>query len=43
MSSNDAPSLSCTANVATNRLIGALAGTVLALGVLFGGTGWGLE
>ncbi|XP_026768415.1 disintegrin and metalloproteinase domain-containing protein 23 isoform X2 [Pangasianodon hypophthalmus] len=31
------------ANVATNRLIGALAGTVLALGVLFGGTGWGLE
>ncbi|XP_078716802.1 disintegrin and metalloproteinase domain-containing protein 11-like isoform X3 [Lampetra fluviatilis] len=28
---------------ATNKLIGAVAGTILALGVIFGGTGWGLE
>uniref|UniRef100_A0A8C1NKT5 ADAM metallopeptidase domain 23a n=1 Tax=Cyprinus carpio TaxID=7962 RepID=A0A8C1NKT5_CYPCA len=30
-------------SVATNRLIGAVAGTILALGVIFGGTGWGIE
>ncbi|XP_024269979.1 disintegrin and metalloproteinase domain-containing protein 23 isoform X2 [Oncorhynchus tshawytscha] len=30
-------------SVATNRLIGAVAGTILALGVIFGGTGWGVE
>uniref|UniRef100_A0A3B4FQA2 ADAM metallopeptidase domain 23 n=1 Tax=Pundamilia nyererei TaxID=303518 RepID=A0A3B4FQA2_9CICH len=29
-------------SVATNRLIGAVAGTILALGVIFGGTGWGI-
>lgn len=34
---------SCTVSVATNRLIGAVAGTILALGVIFGGTGWGIE
>ncbi|XP_047457207.1 disintegrin and metalloproteinase domain-containing protein 23 isoform X2 [Mugil cephalus] len=36
---NDEPKVS----VATNRLIGAVAGTILALGVIFGGTGWGIE
>ncbi|XP_043931961.1 disintegrin and metalloproteinase domain-containing protein 23 isoform X1 [Protopterus annectens] len=30
-------------SMATNRLIGAVAGTILALGVIFGGTGWGIE
>ncbi|KAH0507366.1 Disintegrin and metalloproteinase domain-containing protein 23 [Microtus ochrogaster] len=30
-------------NMATSRLIGAVAGTILALGVIFGGTGWGIE
>uniref|UniRef100_A0A674EAY2 ADAM metallopeptidase domain 23 n=1 Tax=Salmo trutta TaxID=8032 RepID=A0A674EAY2_SALTR len=30
-------------SVATNRLIGAVAGTILALGVIFGGTGWGID
>ncbi|XP_032880262.1 disintegrin and metalloproteinase domain-containing protein 23 isoform X3 [Amblyraja radiata] len=30
-------------SLATNRLIGAVAGTILALGVIFGGTGWGIE
>jgi len=32
-----------TVSMATNRLIGAVAGTILALGVIFGGTGWGIE
>ncbi|KAK1336585.1 hypothetical protein QTO34_002618 [Cnephaeus nilssonii] len=30
-------------NLATSRLIGAVAGTILALGVIFGGTGWGID
>nr|XP_020864411.1 disintegrin and metalloproteinase domain-containing protein 23 isoform X3 [Phascolarctos cinereus] len=30
-------------SMATSRLIGAVAGTILALGVIFGGTGWGME
>uniref|UniRef100_A0A4W3H496 ADAM metallopeptidase domain 23 n=1 Tax=Callorhinchus milii TaxID=7868 RepID=A0A4W3H496_CALMI len=30
-------------SMATNRLIGAVAGIILALGVIFGGTGWGIE
>lgn len=37
------PYFLCTVSVATNRLIGAVAGTILALGVIFGGTGWGIE
>lgn len=32
-----------TVSMAANRLIGAVAGTILALGVIFGGTGWGIE
>ncbi|KAM8933562.1 disintegrin and metalloproteinase domain-containing protein 23 isoform 2-T2 [Pelodytes ibericus] len=36
---NEGPKVS----MATNRLIGAVAGTILALGVIFGGTGWGIE
>ncbi|XP_058889562.1 disintegrin and metalloproteinase domain-containing protein 23-like isoform X3 [Acipenser ruthenus] len=36
---DDGPKVS----MATNRLIGAVAGTILALGVIFGGTGWGIE
>lgn len=39
----DLPSSLYTVSMATNRLIGAVAGTILALGVIFGGTGWGIE
>lgn len=39
----DLPSSLYTVSMATNRLIGAVAGTLLALGVIFGDTGWGIE
>uniref|UniRef100_A0A3Q0SSQ1 ADAM metallopeptidase domain 23 n=1 Tax=Amphilophus citrinellus TaxID=61819 RepID=A0A3Q0SSQ1_AMPCI len=38
----DDPPIEEPKSVATNRLIGAVAGTILALGVIFGGTGWGI-